>query len=291
MANEPANRILVVHAKHEPFWHVPYVIHLLADEWRSRGIPVEVTDSLTEAMGADVLVFPHLDLTLTPPRLGQQLSRCARVLNRAVTDISKRTISRQLVASPDDYDGDVIVKTNLNFGGWPETRLLANHGGEAARQLDVAWREVPWTVSGMIRCEQYPIYDNPRKVPPRVWKNERLVVEKFLPEREGDLYCLRQYTFLGASEINTRAISEDPRVKSRGVVRREILDSTPAAVRAFREELGFDYGKFDYVMHGDDVVIFDVNRTFTYDPESKAGSVASLLMKLADGIEPFLGSK
>ena len=291
VANEPASRILVVHAKHEPFAHVPYVIHLLADEWRKRGIPVEVTDSLTEAMGPDVLVFPHLDLTATPPVLGEQLSRCSRVLNRAVTDISKRVISRQLVASPQDYDGDVIVKTNLNFGGWPETRLLAYRGGEAARQVEAAWRDVPWTVSGMIRCEQYPIYDNPRKVPPRVWKNERLVVEKFLPEREGDLYCLRQYIFLGTSEINTRAISEDPRVKSKSVVRREILDGTPAAVRAFRAELGFDYGKFDYVMHGDDVVIFDVNRTFTYDPESKAGSATSMLMKLADGIEPFLGRK
>jgi hypothetical protein len=286
---ELANRILVVHARHEPFSHVPYVIHLLADEWRARGIPVEVADSISEPTGSDVLVFPHLDLTVTPPRLGEQLSRCARVLNRAVSDISKRAISRQLVSSPDEYDGPVIVKTNLNFGGWPESRLLANRGGEVARQLDSAWKEVPWTVSGMIRCEQYPIYDDPRKVPPRVWRNDRLVVEKFLPEREGEFYCLRQYIFLGQSEINTRSISADPRVKSRGVVRREILEETPPQVRAFREKLGFDYGKFDYVLHGDDVIIFDVNRTFTYDSASKAGSASSLLMTLADGIMPFLG--
>jgi hypothetical protein len=284
---EPANRILLVHARHEPFKHVPYVVHLLADEWRSRGIPVEVTDSLQRPLGPDVLVFPHFDLTVIPSPLADSLSRCARVINRAVTDISKRAISRQLVASPDEYDGEVIVKTDLNFGGWPEMRLLASHGGEPAKQLEAA-AKLPWMVSGIVRCEQYPIYDNPRQVPRLVWDNPRLVVEKFLPEREGDLYALRQYVFFGDREINTRAISADPRVKSRGVVRREILGSTPASVRAVRAELGFDYGKFDYVVNGDEVIVFDVNRTFTYDPDSKAGSATSLIMKLADGIGPFL---
>ena len=192
-----------------------------------------------------------------------------------------------LVVDDEPIVRDVVVRY-LRRDGFD---TLEAGDGETARELDVAWRKVPWTISGMIRCEQYPIYDNPRKVPPPVWKNERLVVEKFLPEREGDLYCLRQYIFLGTSEINTRAISKDPRVKSRGVVRREILDSTPAEVREFRAALGFDYGKFDYVVHGDDVIIFDVNRTFTYDPESRAGSATSLLMTLADGIEPFLDRK
>jgi hypothetical protein len=285
---EPANRVLLVHARHEPFETVPYVVHLLADEWRRRGIPVEVSDTVSRAMGPDVLVFPHFDLTVTPKQLERSLSRCARVINRAVIDISKRVISKQLVASPDDYDGMVIVKTNLNFGGWPEMRLLATHGGEPAKRLEAASKQ-PWMVSGMVRCEQYPIYDNPRMVPKLVWKNSRLIVEKFLPEMEGELYCLRQYAFFGTREINTRAVSKDPRVKSRGVVRREVLDTTPPKVRALREELGFDYGKFDYVMHGGEPIIFDVNRTFTYDPKSKAGSAMPLIMKLADGIEPFLG--
>jgi hypothetical protein len=286
---EPAERILLVRAKHEPFDDVPYVIHLLADEWRRRGIPVEVTDSLEEPMGPEVLVFPHFDLTVTPPRMAERLGRCARVMNRAVTDISKRAVSRQLVAAPDEYDGPVIVKTNLNFGGWPEMRLIAFAGGENYRRMEAVRTGQPWTVSGMLRCEQYPIYDNARLVPPLVWKNPQLVVEKFLPEREGDLYCLRQYIFLGAQEISTRTVSPDPRVKSRGVTRREVLDSTPEAVRAFRKELGFDYGKFDYVMHEGEPVIFDVNRTFSYNPDSKAGSATPLVMKLADGIDAFLG--
>ena len=286
---EPASRIVVIRAKHEPFDIIPYVMHPLAEEWRRRGIPVEVTDTLSEPLGPDVLVFPHFDLTVIPTIIAERLSRCARAINRRVNDISKRVISRQLVTSPADYDGPVIVKTNLNFGGWPELRLLAFGNEQAYRQVEEAKRRLPWPISGMLRCEQYPIYDEPRLVPRPVWTNPQLVVEKFLPEREGDHYCLRQYVFLGPIEINTRSVSEDPRVKSRGVVRREILDSTPPAVRAFREQLGFDYGKFDYVMHEGEPIVFDVNRTFTYDRESKAGSPSALIEKLADGIEPFLG--
>lgn len=285
---EPATRILVVRAKHEFSEEHRYVVHVLADEWRRRGIPVDFTDRLTEPMGPEVLIFPHLDVTITPPRLAAVLSRCARVVNRAVVDISKRRISRQLVASPGDYDGPVIVKTNLNFGGKPEYRIMEASGGEPLEKLKAMLR-LDWTVSAMVMPEKYPIYPNPRCVPPAVWKNPRLVVEKFLPEREGELYCLRQYVFLGSSEFNTRAVSPDPRVKSGDVVRREVLDATPAAVRAFREELGFDYGKFDYVMHGDRAVVFDVNRTFSYNPNSKAGSASALMLKLADGIDPLLG--
>ena len=285
---EPANRVLVLRATHEPFEITPYVIHLLADEWRRRGIPVEVTDSLPEPTGPDVLVFPHMDLTIVPPRLAERLSRCARVINRSVTDISKRRISRHLVAARDDYDGPVIVKTNLNFGGKPEMRLVMAAGGEPMQKLqDIS--KLPWTVSGLLKPENYPIYKNPRLVPPRVWDNPRLIVEKFLPEREGELYCLRQYIFFGESEVNARSISRDPRVKSRRVVRREMLGSTPPAVRAVRDELGFDYGKFDYVMSGGEAVVFDVNRTFSYNPESEGGSSQALVLKLADGLEPFLG--
>ena len=285
---EPANRILVVHSKHEPFNEQPFVVHLLAEEWRKRGIPVDVTDSLTEPTGPDVLVFPHSDITGTPPPLAKVLSQCARVMNRAVTDISKRKISRFLVNSPDEYGGEVIVKTNLNYGGKPEMRIVAAKGGEPWERLKNYLR-VPWPVSGIVKAEEYPIYRHARNVPPLVWENPRLVVEKFLPEREGDLYCLRQYVFLGEAEFNTRALSKWRLVKSRGIVRREVIDRTPPGVRKLRDELGFDYGKFDYVMHRGEPVVFDVNRTFSYDPDRKTESAEKMVTSLADAIGPFMG--
>ena len=115
------------------------------------------------------------------------------------------------------------------------------------------------------------------------------VVEKFLPEREGEFYCLRQYVFLGESEFSTRTVAPHPIVKSENVIRRDLLEDTPSAVREFRKRLGFDYGKFDYVMRGEEAIVFDVNRTPTYNPSSKAGSASPLLLSLASGIEPFLG--
>ena len=286
---QPADRVVVVRSRDLPFESVPYVIHLLIREWRKRGIDVEVTDSLEEPTGPNVLVFPHLDLTVTPTRLAEKLSRCARVINRSVVDISKRIVSRQLVESPEDHDGPVIVKTNLNFGAKPEMVMIGRRGGERLDKLR-AMKEMPWPVSGILQAEKYPIYENPDLVPPAVWKNPRLVVEKFLPEREGDLYCLRQYVFLGESEFNTRAVSADPRVKSGTVIRRETLDGTPPAVRAFRDEMGFDYGKFDYVMHEGEAIVFDVNRTYSFDPRSKTGSATTMVTKLADGIERFMAA-
>ncbi|MEO7240094.1 MAG: hypothetical protein ABIW16_01720 [Sphingomicrobium sp.] len=285
---QPANKILFVRLRNEPFEQVNYVVHRLAEEWRKRGIIVEVTDRLSEATGPDVLIFPHFDLTLTPPPIVELLSRCARVINRSVTDISKRAISRHLVTAREAYHGPVIVKTSRNYGGIPEARASAGRG-VLQRSLVRLARRLPWTVSGLVGVNGYRIYDHPRLVPYLVWRNPLLVVEKFLPEREGDLYCLRQYIFLGGCEINSRAVSRQPLVKSSNVIRREIIADTPAALRDFRAQLGFDYGKFDYVLHGDEAVIFDVNRTPTYDPASKAGTANALLLKLAPGIHPFLG--
>ena len=90
----------------------------------------------------------------------EPLNACARVLNRKVTDISKRLISRYLVKSPEEHEGAVIVKSNLNFGGAPEARLLARRGGEFLRRIE-ATRRQPWVVSGLFGKEGYPIFANP----------------------------------------------------------------------------------------------------------------------------------
>lgn len=284
----PANRILIVHARGEPFETGPYVARLLLDHWTGSGIQVDVTDRLDEPTGPDMLVFPHFDLTKTPAPYIEPLSRCARVLNRKVTDISKRLISRYLVKSPEEHEGAVIVKSNLNFGGAPEARLLARRGGETLRRIE-ATRRQPWVVSGLFGKEGYPIFAKSSFVPPRAWNNPALVIEKFLPEMEGEHYCLRQHVFLGDREINTRSIGTHPLVKSKNVIRREILEAAPAEVHRLRKTLGFEYGKFDYVIHEGKTIVFDVSRTPTYDADSKAGSAGSLIEQLVPGIQRFLG--
>jgi hypothetical protein len=283
-----ADKVLIVRSEHEPFERVPYVIHLLIKLWRQQGLEVDVTTALNAPTGEDVLVFPHFDLTMTPPDLAKMLSRCARVVNRRVLDISKRTISRQLVTSPDEYEGRVIVKTNLNYAAVPELRLIERQGGPALAELETLKKQ-PCPVSGLLsQIGRYPVYASPREVPAPVWTNENLVVEKFLPEVEGQYFCLRQYTFLGSAELSGKGLSEKAVVKSGDTIKRDITDNVPPALRAFREELGFDYGKFDFVLRDGKPVVFDVNRTYSFDPKSK--TTGDRIARLAAGIAPLLGA-
>jgi hypothetical protein len=93
------------------------VIQLLMKQWRQWGYRVEVTCAAESSVGVGTVVIPHLDVTRTPAEYQERFGRCATVLNRGVTDISKRKISKNLVRRPGDHDGPVIVKTNLNCGG------------------------------------------------------------------------------------------------------------------------------------------------------------------------------
>lgn len=279
-------RILIVRHPADPFEHAPYVIRVMADEWRRRAFRVDVTSDLGAPVGNDVVVVPHLDLTRTPPKYQKFFAACPVVVNRNVHDISKRRVSRNLVTRTDGYDGPVIVKTNRNAGGDPEKNKLRDRGRLGRAMLKVS-RRLPWTVNGLLDPGDYKIFHHPWCVPWPVWHNPRLVVERFLPERQGDLYCLRQYTFFGSREINTMAMAPDPLVKSWNVVRREVLPETPPALRAERRKLGFDYGKFDYVIRDGRVELFDANRTPTYNAASAAGSPSRLLLDLASGIEAF----
>lgn len=281
------NRVLIVRHPADAFKQVNYVVHALTKLWRERGMVVESTCDIAQSVGPETIVIPHLDVTRTPDEYAAFFARCPVVLNRDVTDISKRSISSNLVQSPGEHDGAVIVKTDRNAGGQPERDKLRRGGIVARTGLRIAKR-LPWSITGMLGPMQYHVYDHTSQVPWPVWRNRKLVVEKFLPERDGDQYCLRQYVFLGDREMNTIAYSPDPLVKSRNVTRREILPDVPAELREVRRQLGFDYGKFDYVMREGKAVLFDTNRTPTYNPNSKAGSPSEILQNLAKGIDTYI---
>lgn len=279
-------RIVVVRRPNDAFDRTPYIIHLLMEQWRQWGFTVDVSGHVDTATGSRTVVIPHLDATRMPADYEASFARCAVVVNRTVTDISKRRISENLVTRPTDYDGPVIVKTDRNCGGLPEFQRIKDNGQVAQAALALA-RRLPWALTGMIG--QYKVFDHPSRVPRAVWRNPLLVVEKFLPERQDGMYCLRQYIFFGTSEINTLVFSTDPIVKARNVTRRQVLSEPSPGVRDIRTALGFDYGKFDYVLQDGRVVLFDANHTPTYNPASPAGSARPLIMGLAGGIRGFFG--
>ena len=177
-----------------------YLIDALAERWRERGLQVSFVYGTRERPEADLLI-PHVDLTRTPPQYADYVRSFPNAINRDVTDISKRRISAQLLRGDEDYDGPVIVKTDCNSGGGHEYRLamrrhpvLARVRRRAAPVAEcVLGRRLAWRSE----LRDYPVYGSLAQVPAGAFANPALVVEKFLPEREGDRYFVRHYLCLG----------------------------------------------------------------------------------------------
>ena len=63
------------------------------------------------------------------------------------------------------------------------------------------------------------------------------------------------------------------------------------SIRKFRRDLGFDYGKFDYVVHEGETVLLDINPTPTYADGIDTPEVRHELSSvLAKGITQWLPS-
>jgi len=127
-----------------------------------------------------------------------------------------------------------------------------------------------------------------------VFRNPALVVERFLPEREGDRYFMRHYLFLGDRARNVRVADSTPFMRRSWAVPVDEGLPVPEQVLAFRRRLGMDYGKIDYTIHNGEVVIVDVNRT----PGGRAVpghmppcAMSCAILDLADGIRSLLPNK
>jgi hypothetical protein len=105
------------------------------------------------------------------------------------------------------------------------------------------------------------------------------------------MYCLRTWTFLGDEESATLSYSPVPVVKRANVTRYEPCE-VPDALRAERRRLGFDYGKFDFVMHEGEPILLDANSTPSCAPQpgprllATADRLAAWLLAAADAKRP-----
>jgi hypothetical protein len=263
---------------HELQRHVdlPYMVKLFAERWRARGHTVVAHNAAKNPPAGDLAIL-HVDLTVVPDEYRVLAAHYPRVINGNVLDVSKSRISRDLVRPHTLWRGQVIVKTEANFGGKPE-QLLRSVAAEHGAQSDIPAGPV---------AENYPIYDSIGAVPEIAWRTRGLIVEKFLPERDehGD-YCVRVWTFFGDRERSVRWRAAEPIVKAGNLLGRDPVD-VPEEIRARRAELGFDFGKFDYVRHGGRWVLLDVNRTPSF-PSDRPGPAMEAIRALGDGIDAFL---
>jgi hypothetical protein len=255
-----------------------FVLAALIRHWENRGHSLTIGPAFTEGADAHVL---HIDRTFVtaadlPPDPGT-----ARVVNWNVRDISKKTITAIPVRPGDDWDGPVIVKTNLNHYGAPENDGTRLTRAQSNRQK---MAEYSWRSARRLPRRGYPVLPARRYVPSWVWDDASLVVERFMPERDGDLYCLRGWMFFGSRSYSWRIRATDPLVKTASRVDHSYLTEVPDELLALRRRHGFDFGKFDYVVHDGRAIVLDVNKTPTFVGDWNTPRLTDLSL----GIEEFL---
>ena len=251
-----------------------YLLFRLMECWQEAGHTVAVGPH--RQLDADVGIV-HVDSTVVPAHCLPNNPHARPLVNGGILDISKTRISRQRVLRGDDWAGPVIVKTNDNAHGGPEFRTLGRWSlPRLCRRLT---KRLPWQWVGCLPRAHYPVLDRQTDVPGWVWRRPELIVERFLPERDGTDYVLRSWLFFGEQGYSVKLVGPHPIVKAGNICRHEYLHEVPDSIRAARLSLGVDFGKFDYVLVDGEAVLLDVNKT-----PSILGPRTPNLIRLASGL-------
>ena len=273
-----AHIVIITHT-FDDFAQRPYLAADLLLHWRAAGHRVSVVEGLENWPEADVALL-HVDLSLVPEAYLLASRQYARVINGQALDIRKRVVSRNLVARDDDWTGPVIIKTDLNHGGLPEMYYF--------NRMRQAGRTPAFSQEGLVFCkEPYPVLESKAEVNPVMWNQSGVVVEKFLPERDPRGYWNRVWYFFGPAERCTRVLRNDPVAKVGDVLERQFVD-VPEAIRAERMRLGFDYGKFDFVVNDGHAVLLDATRTPLALRQSPQANLQAQFAPLAEGLATWL---
>ena len=249
-------RILIIQHETEAASCKGFALQLLIDRWRADGDEVIVAAGTRDLPDAD-LAFLHVDLSVVPQEYAEAARRYPRSVNAAALDIRKRTVSRNILTRDDPWPGPVIVKTDLNCNGVPEFVAEIRRLGRD-----------PTPEEGAGKVFSYETARNPAAIPAAVWDAPQLVVERFLPERDKSGFYLRTWIFLGDRERCRRFRAAKPMIKGSDYLSVEPCP-VPDFLRAERERLGFDYGKFDFVMQGDEPILLDANKTMGLPPANR----------------------
>lgn len=234
-----------------------YHVFQLAPHWQSDGHEVVPVFGTARFVPADVALL-HIDLSVVPERYRDFAARYPLCMNRHIGDIRKSRVSRYAVKPGDGWNGAVILKSDLNAAGGPD-RINAGRWqralGSARRHLlALAGRRATNSVA------DYRVFAHVDDIPAGLARHPDAFIERFLPEREGDLYLTRSMVFVGTAFTCQLLRSPDPIVRISNAVSVEECEPHPDMVR-LSHEMGYDYGKFDYVMHDGRPVLIDANKT------------------------------
>jgi len=176
------------------------------------------------------------------------------------------------------YQSPIPVRRTLFY----YLRRIARKSREFGIKINLIDKDTKPFVKSIYR-ESFQIFKNKKRVPANIWSNRDWIVEKFLPETEGSQYVVRNAYFLGSKMIFYKSFSSDPIVKEseEKMGTSEVINAHEEIIQ-FREKIGLDYGKIDYVMHKNKPIVLDVAKTV-------GGAYGLDLAKfLAPGIDDYL---
>jgi len=268
-------RIVVITHKFDKFDRRAYILTGVLEEAARRDVEIQVVRSPKQFVPADLAIL-HVDSTQIDSGYRLLARRYPRTVNLNIGNIGKRAVSGALLTRDEAWEGPVIIKTHLNAMGAPE--LFHNQVA--------ALRRKPLPHPEITALSEYVVHKSLRDVPGPIWKDPKWVVEKFIPESDPRGFAMRTWVFMGSRERCTRNIAPNAMIKAADVVVREPVD-VPDALRAERTRLGFDFGKFDFVMHEGRAVLLDANPTPTA-PENLSEDMRRGARNLAEGLLAFL---
>jgi hypothetical protein len=264
-----------------------YIVDHLARFWREDGHEVVYLFGTKSRVPAD-LVLVHVDLSVVPRKYLAFASRYPIAINGRLRDIRKSVVSTNLVGARDTWKGPVIVKTDLNYGGRPERLRRQRWREKHPRIWQAARRATTWLTGRKEPAEltDYLIFERVNDVPAGLFMRPDVVVERFLPERENDLFHLRMCQVLGEHLICTRIASRQPVIKAGMSVSSVPVEPHPE-VQKWRKRFNLDFGKLDYLVHDGHPVLIDVNKTIGASLHVADAPLEEMRRRLAGGLYSY----
>jgi hypothetical protein len=235
-----------------------YAIKTLLPHLTEAGIAYRILDR-PEKSGAARKALLHLDLTELPDSYRDLAAQYDGAINGGALSIHRFLYSTLRLSEGDAHGGAVVVKTVLNARGLPEVRL---------RRSRNRWTRMRYLLGKLLvpgfrerAAPHYRVYRSVGEVPKKVWRDARLMVEKYAFDSLEMPIVKHRYLFMLGAQLNIKQVYNDPLCSSAKIISSEAVGPPPQEVMAVRRQLKLDYGAIDYFIVEGRGVVVDANKT------------------------------